>query len=298
VVAALWLLGVLPRWLGKALLAPVGPLMYALMGSRRRIAQRNLQACFPHWTEVQRRQVLRGSFRSMARMLAEMAWCWSGPRQGRGIHAITDVHGAQHVSDALAQGHGVLLVSAHFSCLEMSGPSCLKDFPTHGVYRRLRNEVIEWYQNRGRSNYTHSMIDKNDLRGVLRVLRRGELVWYAPDQDFGPRESLFVPFFGITTATLQATQRLPAISGCKVIMLLTRYVHATGRYELDYSAPLQDFPGDDAYADLSRINAALEEQIRKSPEQYWWVHRRFKTRPPGEPPFYGAQSRRRPPRDS
>jgi len=291
VVAVLWLLGRLPRAVGRALVAPLGPLMYALMGSRRRVARRNLEACFPAWTEAEQTVVLRRSFDSMARMLVEMAWCWSGPRDD--LEAITDVHGLQHLQEALAQGRGVLLVTGHFSCLEVAGPAKMRHFTTNAVYRVLRNEVIEWYQNRGRANYMNCMYSKNDLRGVARALRRGEVVWYAPDQDFGPRESLFVPLFGIPTATLLATQRLPVLSGCRVITFLTHYVRETGRYAMEFSAPLEDFPSDDPQHDLARINAALEAQVRKAPDQYWWVHRRFKTRPEGEPPFYGAESRRR-----
>lgn len=289
-VALLWLLGQLPRGLGRALVWPLGPALYRLMGSRRRIARRNLEACFPEWGDAERERVLRQSFGSLARMLAEMAWSWAGGRHD--TQAMTDIRGLEHVTTATAEGRGLLIVTAHLTCLEIGGRALGERVPFKAVYRPLRNEVLEWYQNRGRARYCLGMISKRELRGVIRHLRSGGVVWYAPDQDFGPLESVFAPFFGVETATLQATQRLPAMTGCAVVTMFPRFVARTGRYEVEVSPPLADFPGEDARADLARINAALEGQVRKAPEQYWWIHRRFKTRPEGEPPFYGASSRR------
>ncbi len=137
------------------------------------------------------------------------------------------------------------------------------------------------------------MISKRDLRGMVRFLRSGGYLWYAPDQDFGPRQSVFAPFFGIQTATLLATQRLPVMTGCLVMTMFPHFDRETGRYRVEVSPPIEGFPSGDAEADLARINAILESQVRRAPEQYWWIHRRFKTRPPGEPPFYGSESRGR-----
>jgi KDO2-lipid IV(A) lauroyltransferase len=140
--------------------------------------------------------------------------------------------------------------------------------------------------------YADSMISKRDARGAVRVLRAGKVLWYAPDQDFGPDQSVFAPLFGIETATLLATHRLPAMTGCAVVPMFPRRDPVSGKYVVDILPALEDFPSADPVADLARVNALMEAQVRKAPGQYWWIHRRFKTRPEGDTPFYGSESRR------
>ncbi len=130
------------------------------------------------------------------------------------------------------------------------------------------------------------MISKRDARTAVRLLRRGGVLWYAPDQDFGPEQSLFAPFFGIQTATLLATHRLARLTGCAVVPMFPLYDPQQRRYRVTLLPALEHFPSDDPAADLARVNAIMEQQVRRAPEQYWWVHRRFKTRPPGDAPFY------------
>jgi KDO2-lipid IV(A) lauroyltransferase len=130
------------------------------------------------------------------------------------------------------------------------------------------------------------MISKRDMRAAIRYLRGGGVLWYAPDQDFGPKQSEFVAFFGIPAATLVATVRLVELTGCRVVPMFPRYDAPTGQYVVTFHPPLDDFPSGDIVKDLARVNALLEEQVRAAPEQYWWIHRRFKTRPQGESPFY------------
>lgn len=291
IVTVLWTLGHLPRVIGRALVSPLAPLMRGLLASRRRIAVRNLAACFPEKSEAEREQLLRGSFRALARMLAEMAWCWSG--RPRDLDALVDVHGFEHLQAILDEGRGVLIVTAHVTCLELGARAIGERVEGQGIYRPLGNPVLEWYQNRGRSRYAAGMIDKRSLRSAIRYLRRGGVVWYAPDQDFGARESLFVPFFGVATATLLATHRLPAMTGCGVVTMMPRFDASAGRYLVEVSPVTAPFPTEDPAADLARVNALLESQVRKAPEQYWWVHRRFKTRPEGAPDFYGSDARPR-----
>jgi KDO2-lipid IV(A) lauroyltransferase len=187
----------------------------------------------------------------------------------------------------MAEGRGVLLVTAHFTCLEI----CARVFAmpydnAAAIYRPLRNPVLEWYQNRGRARYAQCMIRKDDLRGAVRFLRSGGVLWYAPDQDFGADRSLFAPFFGISTATLTVTTRLARLTGCRVVPMLPHYDRTRRKYVVRMYPALEDFPSGDDLADLTRVNAMIEEHVREAPEQYWWIHRRFKTRPEGEPPFY------------
>ena len=284
-VAFLWVLGQLPVTLGRWLVAPLAPLLRLGLSSRRKVAERNLQACFPDLDEAERERLLRASFSSLARMVAEMAWCWTG--NGRKIQRMGRYEGAEHVQAAAREGKGVLVVTAHLACLEAGGRLLTDVVPGGAVYRPLRNEVMEWYQNRGRLQYADVMISKRDTRGMLRYLKSGGCIWYAPDQDFGSSQSAFAPFFGINTASLLATHRLPKMTGCAVVPMFPRWDASTGEYVIEILPALDNFPSEDPVADLARVNAILEAHVRKYPEQYWWIHRRFKTRPEGEPPFYG-----------
>lgn len=288
-VAMLWVLGRLPRRLGRFIVAPLGPLMRRLLGSRRRIAQRNIQITLPHLSSREQDLLLRRSFASLARMIVETAWCWAG--RSRDLHRLIEYRGLDHLLKAHGQPGGLLLVTAHVTCLEIGALAIGRQVSGRGLYRPLSNPVVEWYQNKGRSGYADGMIPKSELRSAIRYLRDKGMLWYAPDQDFGPKQSLFAPFFGIETATLLASHRMPRISGCKVIVMMPRYVASEDRYVIELSAPLENFPTKDPLADLTRINKLLEAEVRKAPDQYWWVHRRFKTRPPGEPDLYGADAR-------
>ncbi|NIP19391.1 MAG: LpxL/LpxP family Kdo(2)-lipid IV(A) lauroyl/palmitoleoyl acyltransferase [Xanthomonadales bacterium] len=284
-VALFFLLGMLPQRVGIWLTEPLGPLLCRFATRRRKVAERNLERCLPELDEAERERILRGCFRSLARMIAETAWCWS-PLRGR-IKRIGQVHGLEHLFDAEEQGRGVLVLTSHNTCLEIGG--CILGYTVQGrgVYRPMKNEVIEWYQNRRRRHYIEGgLIAKRDVRAMIRLLRNGGMLWYAPDQDFGPDQSVFAPFFGIQTATLLATYRLPKMTGCALVPMFPRYDRKRRRYDVYLYPALEDFPTDDPVADLSRINAVLERQVREEPEQYWWIHRRFKTRPEGEPPFY------------
>lgn len=283
-VGLLWLLGRLPPWLGLLLVKPLGPLTYHLLGNRRKIAQRNIERCFPELDAAEHEEILRGGFRSLARMLVETAWCWSGSLER--LAARTRVEGLENLQDAEELGRGVLVLTFHTTCLEMGGFILCRNTQTSGIYRPLKNPVIEWYQNRGRMRLTEHLIKKDNPRRAIRILKKGGVVWYAPDQDFGADQTAFAPFFGIQTSTLLATRRFPALTGCAVVPMFPHYEKDSGMYVMTIFPALDNFPTDDVLADLTRINAIMEEQVRKVPEQYWWIHRRFKTRPPGEPPFY------------
>ncbi len=283
-VGLLWLLGRLPPRLGLLLVSPLGPLTYHLMGSRRKIARRNIERCFPALDAGRHEEILRGGFRSLARMLVETAWCWSGPLER--LTSRIRVAGLENLQDAEELGRGVLILTCHTTCMEMGGHMLGRHVHGSFIYRPLKNPVIEWYQNRGRLRVAEHLIKKDNPRQAIRILKNGGLVWYAPDQDFGANQAAFAPFFGIQASTLLATRRLPAVTGCVVVPMFTRYEQDSGRYITTVFPALDNFPSDDVVADLTRVNAIMEEQIRKVPEQYWWIHRRFKTRPEGESPFY------------
>lgn len=288
-VALLWLLGQMPVTLGQYLAHPLGGLMRLLMGRRRKVAQRNLQRCFPELEPEQQQKLLQDSFYALARAVFEMAWAWCGA--SKRIARVSQLEGMEHLAAVQQNGQGVLLMSLHSTCLEIGGFIVGVAMKRRGwvaapMYRPLKNEVVEWYQNRGRLHYADGLISKRNLRSAIRQLRKGNIVWYAPDQDFGPDQTAFAPFFGIQTASLLATHKLAALTGCAVVPMFPFYDTAMKKYRVLLSPALEDFPGEDELTDLTRINKITEDMIRTAPDQYWWVHRRFKTRPTGEPPFY------------
>jgi KDO2-lipid IV(A) lauroyltransferase len=281
----MWLLGKTPQWLALAVAPFLGWLLSALMKSRRRVAERNVERCFAEFDAEQRKAVIDGCFQSLGRMLFEMAWCWSA--SDRKLRAMSRIEGGEHLDAAREEGKGVLLITGHITCLEIGGRITGMAFPgCSGIYRPLKSPVLEWYQNRGRARYSVGMIRKSEMRSAIRFLRRDGILWYAPDQDFGARQSLFVPFFGIPAATLLATVKLVAATGCAVVPMFPSYDPEQRRYTVSFQPALKDFPSGSDLRDLTRINRILEAQVRQAPEQYWWIHRRFKTRPEGEAPFY------------
>jgi len=281
----LWLLGKTPQGLALGLSRPLGWVMARTMQRRREIASRNLERCFPELDAAARGQLLSACFRSLARMLFEVAWSTSASE--RFLRRVAQMEGLHHVRATLEQGRGVLLLTGHFTCLDLAAHRTgLELVRAAGVYRPLRNPVLEWYQRSSRAKWTECLIPKEDLRSAVRFLRSGGILWYAPDQDFGANRSVFAPFFGLPTATLTATERLVKLTGCQVVPMFPLYDEVTRKYTVRLYPALEGFPTGDVVADLTRLNALLEEQVRQAPEQYWWIHRRFKTRPPGEPPFY------------
>lgn len=287
-VGLIYLLGRIPKRLGVWLSYPLGGLMRGLMGSRARIATRNIERCFPEMDEAAQRELVKACFQSLALALLETCWCWtSAPSR---ILRMGHLEGFENLVEAHNKGRGVLVVTAHMTCLELGGfllgyAMLNAGMNAAGIYRPLKTPVLEWFQNRSRLRYA-GLIRKRELRSAIRHLRGGGVIWYAPDQDFGPDQSEFAPFFGIETASLLATHKLARVSGCVVVPMFPAYDRENNRYVVRVMPALEDFPSDNEMADLERINQLTEAFIRTVPEQYWWIHRRFKTRPPGEKPFY------------
>lgn len=280
----LYLLGRLPLSMARRLLRPLAPLMRLAMVSRRRIVQRNLELCFPELDRAQRHRLERRHFRNLAESMAEVAVAWRRP--GTLDSRFGEIIGLEHLEQARASGRGVMLLTGHTTCLEIGGRLLAERMALAGIYRPLKSSVLETFQNRGRMRYAGGMISRYDLRGMVRHLRAGGILWYAPDQDFGPRRSVFAPFFGIETATARGILELARMGQAVVVPMYPVKDETTGRVTVHIEAAFDHFPGDDARADLGRFNAFLERHIRMAPAQYWWVHRRFKTAPPGEPARY------------
>lgn len=272
-----WLLR-LGRWLGA--------LTYRLAGSRRRIARRNLELCFPELSAAERERLVKENFASMGIAFFEMAISWWWPR--RRLARLAHIEGLEHLQRAQAEGRGVILMALHFTTLEIGAALLGQRQTIDGMYREHDNPVFDYVQRRGRErhNADATAIEREDIRAMLKVLRAGRSIWYAPDQDYGRKQSLFVPLFGIPAATVTATTRFARLGKAQVMPFIqTRLADGSG-YRLTIHPPLADFPGESEEADCLRINRWVEEAVRQQPEQYLWAHRRFKSRPDGEPSFY------------
>jgi KDO2-lipid IV(A) lauroyltransferase len=282
----LWCITRLPYAWQLAVGKGLGRLIRRLARNRRNIALTNLSLCFPELSHNDRHRLLDAHFASLGIALVETALSWWG--SDRRLGKLATLTGFEHLHAALQQGRGVLLLSAHFTTLEIGGRLLSLYAPFHVLYRSHKNPVIEALQGRSRRRRFEKAIPRDDLRGMLASLKQNRPVWYAPDQDHGIDNSLFVPFFGIPAATLTATSRLARVSGAPVVPFFQRRLPGVRGYELTLLPALENFPGEDIEQDTRRIMNLIETRIRQAPEQYLWVHRRFKTRPPGEPPVYGS----------
>lgn len=289
-VGALWLVGQLPYPLGRALGAGAGLGLYALLGQRRRIAATNLAQCFPERSPEDRRALLRAHFRSLGVAVYEVAASWWGP-QSR-LRRLVRIEGLEHVRGAQERGQGVLLLTGHLTTMEIGGHLFALFLDSAGMYRRHKNPLVEQAVYRARSRYAQTMLPRGAIREAVRYLRAGGILWYAPDQDPGPRGSVRVPFFGVPAATTTAPQRLARLSGAAVIPMWVERMRGTRGYRIVLEPPLEDFPSDDVSADTARVNRVIERFVRRIPEQYLWIHRRFKTRGDDEPAFYASDDRR------
>jgi KDO2-lipid IV(A) lauroyltransferase len=262
----------------------LGGIFRRLARRRRQIATVNIALCFPELAHAAQQQLLHEHFAALGVGLIELAMSWweSASR----LQQLVRVDGLEHLQQALEAGKGVILLSAHFTTLEIGGRLLALSTPFHVLYREHKNPVIERVMRNARIRNYERAIPRHDLRTMLRSLHENTPVWYAPDQDHGSNHSLFVPFFGMPAATITATSRLARTSGAAVVPFIpTRLADGTG-YRLTLYPALEQFPGASQEADTARINAFLEARIREQPEQYLWVHRRFKTRPPGESGVY------------
>jgi Kdo2-lipid IVA lauroyltransferase/acyltransferase len=262
----------------------LGSAYYRLSGRRRHIASTNLQLCFPELGPEERKRLVRHVFKSTGIGVVETAMAYFKPLEP--LRPRVRVEGLEHLTSAQARGRGVILVGAHFVSLDLAGGLLSLFADIDVMYRRGKNPVAEYVMRRGREQYYGAVIERSDTRTILRRLRENRTIWYAADQDYGRKHSVFAPFFGQQAATITATSRLARFNQSPALFISQFRDARTLTWSLHISPILDDFPSGDDVADATRINALIEQEIRRHPEQYLWIHRRFKTRPPGEPRPY------------
>ena len=276
----LWLLTRLPFGLQMRSGRLLGRIAWRLARRRRHIAEVNNRLCFPDLNAREQAALVRAHFLSLGLGVVETALCWWGREaQLRGKYRLI---GAQHLQAARAHGRGIILLSAHFTTLELGGRLLALTQPFHVLYRPHKNRLFETVMQRARARRFETAIPRDNTRALLKSLKQNRAVWYAPDQNHGGTRSVFAPFFGVQASTLTTTSRLAKISGAAVVPFFQLRLPNDQGYLLIICPALADFPTDDPRNDAARINRLIEDTVREMPEQYLWVHRRFKTRPPGE----------------
>ncbi len=282
----MWLLHWLPLPVLGRIGKGVGSVLFLAMGSRRRIALRNLELCMPELDEAARRRITLEHFQGYARSVLERAILWWAP-QAR-LRRLIKVEPA--VPTALAAEKPTIFLCPHFVCLEVAGVAITMEGPACSIYSRQRNEVFDEALRKGRLRFTpderNLMARDAGIKPIIRAMRDGRPFLMLLDMDFGARESIFVPFFGVPAATLTAPARLTMATGGQVIPVITRFLPDYQGWRVIFYPPWEDYPGEDIEAATRRMNAFIEERVREAPAEYFWSHKRFKTRPEGVPSVY------------
>ena len=280
----IWGLHFLPLAVLSRIGSAFGLLLYPLVFERRRVGRTNLRLCFPDWTESQRRRLLRRHFQAFGRAILERGILWWSSRKR--VMRVIRIEGLEHWQ--AVQGRPVIWFAPHFLGLDMGGTRLAAEFAASSMYSRQRNPVLDAILYHGRTRFVMPrLLSRQDgLRPLVRAMREGLPFYYLPDMDFGPRDSVFVPFFGVTAATITGLSRIAKLAGAAVVPVVTRQLPGGQGYVLRFYPAWADFPTEDVEADVRRMNAFIEERVLEMPEQYHWLHKRFKTRPPGVERIY------------
>ena len=263
----------------------LGDVLHAVVPSRRRVAERNLALCFPDHSADQIRDLARENIRNTARMLLYSGFVWWASESK--LRGRVTVRNEAILDQVEQQGKGFILLAPHFLALELGGIFLSLRSPGVSVYQRTRNPVFDRAMFRARQRFGGTMYErKDDLRPMLKAIRGGKGCYYLPDQDPGPRRAVFAPFFGIPTATWPALGRISGMCRAPVLPCATYLLPRGAGFEIVIDEPLSGFPATTPEGDAEKMNEAIERCVRRAPTQYFWVHKRFKTRPQGSPDIY------------
>jgi KDO2-lipid IV(A) lauroyltransferase len=260
-----------------------GEVLYLLAFERRQVAKINLRIAFPEASPREITRLARACLRSVSIGVFEIGLVWWAPRR---VIAMTEIRGRGHLDEVQRAGRGVMLLTAHFTCIEVGLPVLAAHATLQAMYKRPHNALMDTFMERHRGKYTAIIAGHHAPIGLIRGLKRGHAMWYAPDQDFGGKDTVFVPLFGVAASALTAPARIAAISGVPVMpCCIARKPRGQG-YVLTIYPALLDFPSGDDERDALTVNRATEALIRENPGQYLWIHKRYKRRPDGTFGFY------------
>lgn len=290
-VGAMWLMARLPLGMQWKIGKLIGELAWRFIPQRRHIAETNIRACFPELSDDEQRALVRKAFHSNGIGLMEIGVAWF--RNASDFMNITRVHGLENLDKARAGGKGVMLLGGHFSTLDLGGCLSTEVIEADVMQRDHNNPLMNAVMTRARQRRYGAVLDSKDLRGLLKRLKANRTVWYATDQDYGRKGIVFAPFFGIPAGSITATSRIAERSGCAVVPFSHFRRDDKPGYDIYFHPALENFPSGDDLADATLVNQAIEREIRRQPDQYLWMHRRFKTRPNrDDPAFYGKKRKR------
>jgi len=261
----------------------LGAMMLRFAKKRRRVAKINLSLCFPELNDKQLEDLLDKNMRATGKGLIETASCWYGDLDNQ--QANTQIEGKEHLDRALAKGKGVILLSFHMTSLEIGGCLLGNHYDFMAMYKPNKNPLFEKAMCDGRIRHLKGLIDRKNIRGTIKALKGNEIVWYAADQNYGGKTTVFVPFYGIQTATITATSKLAKMTGATVVPFTQRRLDNDDSYQLTLFPAFEEFPKNDE-EDAARISQFLEEYLTEYPVDYMWLHQRFRSRPQGEPSIY------------
>jgi KDO2-lipid IV(A) lauroyltransferase len=291
-VALFRALGLLPFPLLWALGMGLGRLAGRLALSRRRVALRNLEICLPELTARERRRIASRHFGYLGVAALTQGLVWGASR--RRLARLVRIRHRERFEELRARRRNLIVMVPHFIGLELGGAAFTAlVHPGMYMYQKIRNPVIDAQMRASRARFGALPVERqDDLRALVRRIRGGTPFFYLPDQDAGRRRGIFVPFCGVPAATVPTLGRFARMADAAVVPTYARYLPWGRGLELIFDPPLTRFPTGDPATDATRMNQVIEARVRSMPAQYFWVHRRFKTRPPGDPPVYPAPRRR------
>ena len=281
----LMILAILPWSIQHRIARVLGSIAFKSLKSRKQTTIRNLELCFPEWSAAEVLERSEQVFIDQMLGIFETLNAWYCPKWFEGR---VEIEGLEHIQNAQAQGKGALLLGTHSTLLDAGGYVCAQYFDPDVVYRPQNNPLLDMLIYRCRSTIYTNQIDHDDMRGLIRHLKNGRAIWYSPDQDFGLKQGVMAPFFGVPAATVTAHRRLLKMTKAEAIPL---YFYRDGdisnpKYKVLIEPPVENLPSDDELDDATRTNLIIERQLRIAPTQYMWFHRRFKTRPNGSESLY------------
>ncbi len=261
-----------------------GKMFQILSPKRQRVVDINLQLCFPEKSVAERNKIKNACFQNIGIALLEMSMCWWWSEDR--LQSLVEIRGREHIEAVLDSGRGVILLTGHFTSLEIGGRLFTLSMPLQAMYRTQKNPLFDSFLYTRRKSYLENAISRKNTRQMIKGIKQLIPTWYAPDQNFAHEKNVFVPFMGIQTATISAGSRIAQSSGGAMLPFYPERKKDGSGYIIWIEPPLENFPSGDDVQDATAVNASIEKFVRQNPEQYLWLHERFKTRPPGEPAIY------------